>query len=883
MKLWQRISTVVLAALLSLAALMGLIGVGRAQDAPTAPDITASISGVVRSATGQPLADIEVTALRSDSHGRWSTTRTTRTDASGAYKLDFLNTGIYRLGFWDMYRDFLPAYFPNAANVESALDIPVASVDVTGLEAVLRPALHIAGVVTDDSGQPLLGISVSVYRHDPYYDEWELQGTVQTDASGAYTVSRLYPATYRLGFQDPGEQFVAQFYPDAQSLGSAQDIPITDANVTGLQTTLQRSAQIAGVVTMWDESQLTSAYIKVYAQTNGEWSVVKSEYLYSYSNDPARHYRITGLLPGRYRIGVNGSYWNGSTFKYYEEFYDDEVDIQEADDILLGGGDIVTDVNFVLGDNPHLANLSGVVTSPEGVGLLEVVVTAHISDTWGWQEIHQTRTITDGVYTLRALPVGEYAIRFHDPQHRFTTEYYDNASEIDAATIISITRGGEHTGIDAELAPTGNIIATVTMYDGQTPQYAEVKAYSATSNYSDMVASQSVYPGSGQPVTITLSGLFPDEYRLYVTARDANNTYSEYFDDALLIENATDVTVLSGGVTEVHAVLGENPGYARIMGTVRSRESMPLANIEVTAYYPEYPGAHSWTPRQSTLTDQSGNYALWALAPNTYIVEFEDPEGAYVLRYYDNATDRQSATQIQLEAQQTVIGIDAVLPQTGMLTGTVTLYDGHAPVSGDVTLYRYYDSEFGGRGEIVRSQSLTPIYRFTQLPTGYYRVGVSASFGNDVSYRQKYYPDAVDISFAEDVYVEDGMTTSNINFVFGEDEHDARIEGEVYADGTTLPGMQIDLYAEDGYDSWWRLVYVRTDAAGAFRIDGLQAGKYRICVVDPAQVRESVCYPGAGDVEGASAIELADGQVVNDLRIEMKRFAHRFYLPVIAR
>jgi hypothetical protein len=64
------------------------------------------------------------------------------------------------------------------------------------------------------------------------------------------------------------------------------------------------------------------------------------------------------------------------------------------------------------GDNPHLANLSDVVTSPEGVGLLEVVVTAHISDTWGWQEIHQTRTITDGIYTLRALPVGEYAIRF---------------------------------------------------------------------------------------------------------------------------------------------------------------------------------------------------------------------------------------------------------------------------------------------------------------------------------------------------------------------------------------------------------------------------------------------------------------------------------------
>lgn len=86
-----------------------------------------------------------------------------------------------------------------------------------------------------------------------------------------------------------------------------------------------------------------------------------------------------------------------------------------------------------------------------------------------------------------------------------------------------------------------------------------------------------------------------------------------------------------------------------------------------------------------------------------------------------------------------------------------------------------------------------------------------------------------------------------------------------------------------GRADWWRHVFVQTDAAGAFRVDGLGAGVYRICVVDPAQVRETVCHPGASDLTGATTLTLTDGQVISDLRIEMVRFDHWSYLPVIGR
>ncbi len=865
--------------------LVGLISAGQAQDAPMAPEITASISGAVYDSAGQPLADIEVTAMSQGQYSWWSTVRSTKTDATGAYTLSYLNTGIYRLRFRDEREQFLTMYHPSAMEVESALDIPIAGSDVTGLQSHLRPVLLIAGMVTDDSGQPLPDIDVSAYRQNSY-GSWPFERSATTDASGAYTLTRLYPATYRLGLRDPQEQFTPRFHLDAQNVESAQDILVSDVDVTGIRTSLQRSAQITGVVSMWDGSRPDSALVTVYAQENGEWKRVKEKYLYS-NSDVAMRYEVIGLLPGRYRIGVRGGDSNGYVTNYYDEFYNDAVTVQAADDVLLEKGDTVADVNFVLGDNPYLSNVSGIVTTPEGEGLPEIVVTALVSGTWGWQEIRSTRTITDGTYTLRALATDRYTVRFHDPLRSFVTEYYDDEATVYAATILSITRGSNLTGINAGLTPTGRIVAEITMYDGRPPRYAEVMVYSAADGYDELVDRRSVSSSSGQPVTITLPGLTPGTYRLYIAAADEDNTYSEYYNDALVIENAVDVTVLSGEATEVRAVLGENPGYARILGTVRSSDSTPLADIKVTALYQVYPdSSYWWTPRQSTFTDQSGNFSLWALTPNTYTVKFEDPDGAYITQYYAGAVDEQNATRIRVESRQTTTGMDAVLAQTGMLTGTVTLYDGRPPTWGYVTLYRW-TTEYGWsdyRGSIdLGYPKPTSNYRFTQLPTGVYRVGVWASFGDGELYEKQFYSAAVAIDDALDITVTDGATTPNINFFFGQDKRDARIDGQVYADGVALPGMQVDLYTNTGYGNWWRLVYVTTDALGAFRIDGLPAGEYRICVADPTQVRATLCYPGVEDVAGAFTLNLADGQAISDLRIEMTRLEHWAYLPIIGR
>ena len=748
-----------------------------------------------------------------------------------------------------------------------AQDVP-ASPDITAA---------ISGVVTDSDGNPLHGIEVSAYILEPW--GWSTKRSTTSDDLGVYRIGYLNTGIYRLGFRDASERKLPVYYPDAQEVGAAADFPLVGLDVAGLRTIMLPAARITGTVTMWDGANPQWASISAYALQDGEWKAVKGNYRYSDSI-----YEISGLPPGRYRIGVSGYHAN-TNYRFHEEFYDDAVSIKEASDVILAMGEVASEVDFVLGDNPHLSNLSGSVMTVEGAGIPDIMVTTYVSRTWGWQEFDWTRTITDGTYTVRALPDGAYTLGFRDPRSEFAPQFYDGANSLQAARAISVTAGARQTGLDARLVPTGRIIVRAKMNDGAPPQSMELRAYSAASGYTLDTRTYGWTVEDGRAVA-TLAGLLPGDYRLYVSATYDGNSYSEYFDNVLLLEDAADVTVLGRGTTEVEVLLGENPNYAQLMGTVRTRHSLPLFDIKVTAYSQSnaYPYGSAV---QSTFTDRLGNYRLWALEPNTYTVRFDAPDGAYITQFYANAAEPQDAVQIRLESGQVVTRVDAVLEQTGMIAGIITRYDSQTPSGVSLALYRWDGAEWVY--EYFPSFSIdavTGAYRIGRLATGRYRIGISARFSSGGSYAELFYPTvfypvAADVENAQDIAVVDGETTPDINFVFGEDKFDARIEGLVQAYGVPLAEMVVEIYHDTGYGGWQRLVYIRTDSVGRFRIDGLAAGAYRLCVVDPAEVRETLCYPRASDVENAATLLLTDGQVAADLVIEVAQFETWQFLPVI--
>ena len=75
----------------------------------------------------------------------------------------------------------------------------------------------------------------------------------------------------------------------------------------------------------------------------------------------------------------------------------------------------------------------------------------------------------DGTYTLAGLPSDDYVVAFRESGGQYISEYFDNVTDFDAASLVSVTDPNATSGIDAGLAPSGSISGTVTAEDGGAP------------------------------------------------------------------------------------------------------------------------------------------------------------------------------------------------------------------------------------------------------------------------------------------------------------------------------------------------------------------------------------------------------------------------------
>lgn len=128
----------------------------------------AAMTGQVLSDAGAPLEQVEVTAY-SDSDSA-----TDFTDKNGVYVLKGLDAGNYRVQFSDDRIDeYVSEYWNNATNYSDATMVPVApGAYVPGINANLTPrpakplgSLELSGVVTDDTGAPVVGAPMEVWTN----------------------------------------------------------------------------------------------------------------------------------------------------------------------------------------------------------------------------------------------------------------------------------------------------------------------------------------------------------------------------------------------------------------------------------------------------------------------------------------------------------------------------------------------------------------------------------------------------------------------------------------------------------------------------------------------------------------------------------------------
>jgi len=168
---------------------------------------------------------------------------------------------------------------------------------------------------------------------------------------------------------------------------------------------------------------------------------------------------------------------------------------------------------FICGED--LGSMRGTVSLTDTTPISDVQVNLYRSTySLDWQYLTTTKTAEDGTYQFTDLGQGlgiDYRVHFVDPTYTLAPQYYDAASTIDAATIITITPGVPRTGVDALLTlPESPAIEVDTDTGGVSYKPdGTAQIMMPASNLSDVTITSVVTCAVGAPSAVTLIYLGP--------------------------------------------------------------------------------------------------------------------------------------------------------------------------------------------------------------------------------------------------------------------------------------------------------------------------------------------------------------------------------------
>lgn len=275
------------------------------------------------------------------------------------------------------------------------------------------------------------------------------------------------------------------------------------------------------------------------------------------------------------------------------------------------------------------------------------------------------------------------------------------------------------------------------------------------------------------------------------------------------------------------SVLGITPAATAveggtITGTITDSTGAPLENVSVDVYDLQ-DGYWRWTSVDyATDTAVDGTYAL-ALPPGDYRIGF-DHYFDHVEEFYDDTATVEAAQTITVSSGSSFTA-DADLATASHVTGTVTGPDGLPRSDVNVTVYEEILEVDGSTRWQPNGNEPTDVngaYNVGGLAPGTYRVGFESYL--DAGLASEFYVDQPIVELAQDVEVPEG-TLTGINAQLAEA---SQITGTVTdVNNAPIAGASVSAVVGVG-DNWYSVSDTTTDAMGAYTIDGLSEGTYRI-------------------------------------------------------
>jgi hypothetical protein len=522
-------------------------GIDAALDEVPATGIAGTVTGPDAIA---PLATVQVSAYAWDgSNAVWAASGST--SSNGAYYIHPLAPGTYRVEFYDYTGAHITQWYSNAPSAATATDLPIGDGEVvSNINASLAvvPLTGIAGTVTEDDGTtPIASVLVSAYAWNGSH--WVVAGSDVSASNGAYCIQPLDADTYRVRFFAYSGSHVTEWFSNATDVASATDIAVTEGGVvTNVNAAMAAtpSGAITGAVTGPDGMAALGG-IDVYAYDWDGTNWISAGWGVTASNGA---YTIDGLRANTYRI-----LFNDASMTFFSEWYSNAADRASAQDIGVGHGETVSNVNAALDWIPVAnAAIVGVVTAAETANpLAGIAVYACAWDGAAWTPAGVGASDEAGGYRISGLFPDTYRVEFYDPSNRHRSAWFSNATDAASATDIPVGHAQTVSNVNAALAPvpvTG-ISGLVTGAEAGPLPGVEVMAH-VWDGASWTQAGVSVTSSNG---TYLIAGLPVNTYR--VRFRDGLGKYlAQWFSNAVDVVTAANVPVAENEVTAgIDAVL----------------------------------------------------------------------------------------------------------------------------------------------------------------------------------------------------------------------------------------------------------------------------------------------------------------------------------------
>lgn len=564
-----------------LAFLVAAIGLFLIHPAPAVATGTASIAGTVTGA-GAGGQSVWVSVFEQLPDGTWQEYYDydeSSEHADGTYTVSNLAAGTYTLEFTPQGGNFLPVFYGNTTDVNSATPITISTAAVTGIDATLPVGGVVTGRVTNANTTGLGNVTVYLSSADQQ-NIWE----GATAADGTYSIVGVPTGTYSISFNSPDNYIPLQ---------NSMQVSVTAGQTTSnVDAVLAAGASISGTITDASNSPIADASASV-TLDNGDGV--------SYSGgttDAAGQYTITQLPAGSYTVTFDGGYDNVTN---QQRNY---VSQTRAGVVVPAGGS-ATGVDAQLATG---GEITGTVSTSGG--RLTDGGYVWVMDATTGAPIGSANVDSSGNYDVVALPTGDYVAQYqaYDPQ--YVTTFYGDTTDQSAASHIHVVAGQPTTGINVTLAIGGSVAGTITLGLGASTDARIagqwIDATEVTTEYE-----RSTSP-DGLDGPYSIQGLM-------------TGTYDVSFAHASGYTNIAQKTLHNVSVSEGQATSGQDVTLdvgSNISGVLQTSAGAPVSGVQVSAYTSDGSLA-----TRSAFTGSDGSFTIPGLSSGSYLVDVEG--GAY--------------------------------------------------------------------------------------------------------------------------------------------------------------------------------------------------------------------------------------------------------------